>query len=248
MGNKRQSMGHSLRLAGELRPLQKQDFFFVGEDSYDDLAERSLPSYLEGHSLLASALALPVDQEVEVIDLGAGTGVTTAFVLKAYARAKVVAVDLFAEMLTHAAQRLRPFDGRYELVQKDNSEYLRTRRNPVDAIVSAFCAHHLDDRGKRDLFSLAYDKIKPGGRFALLDLTTFVDPVLRELAQRDTIEYMRASVSDAHAQDQWIHHWTTVNRPAPADLMVKWMTRVGFSAEIVFRRYETALIVGARRD
>jgi tRNA (cmo5U34)-methyltransferase len=225
-----------------MKVLGIEDFFYVQDKSYDFLAEKSLPYYHEAHKMLVASLCYEQDEKLEIIDLGVGSGVTTAYILKNYPKAHVVGVDIFEEMLEGARKRLMPFKDRVSLVQSDNTSFLKRFDRKVNAVVSAFCIHHLDEEGKKELFRLISDVLLPGGRFLMLDLTTFDDVRLRELARRATIKHMQANVDDKEYKSKWIHHWNNINIPHPADKMVMWLREAGFNAEIVLRNYEVALI------
>jgi len=224
-----------------------KDFFYVPDKSYDYLAEKSLPYYHEAHHVLVSSLGFKKNQKAEIIDLGIGTGVTAAYILKNYPKVKVTGTDLFDEMLTGAEVRLKPFANRLTLKRADNVAYLKTLSQPVDAIVSAFCIHHLDPKGKKQLFRLAFKNLLPGGRFIMLDLTTFNDPLLKKTSRQSTINHMMANVKNKAYQAKWKHHWNNINKPSPADMMIQWLREAGFHAEIAFRNGEVAVLVATKR-
>lgn len=230
--------------------LSRQDFFFVRQHNYDDLAERSLPHYREAHDILMQILTANAETSTKAperaLDLGTGSGVTADAVLKALPRVTVTAVDLFPEMIEDARHRLAPWGERVRLVPSDNTEYLRANRETFDIVTAAFCIHHLDVAGKQDIFTRIYDALHPGGLFILLDLTTFSDSILRAHARRDTESYMRSRVTDPDVQAEWLNHWNNINKPDPADDQVAWLRKAGFLAETVCRWFEVALI-SARR-
>jgi len=221
------------------------DFFYVSDRSYDLTAEKALPHYHEAHKLLVSCLPFPRDAKIEVVDLGVGSGVTSAYILKNFPNARVTGVDLFPEMLDEARPRLKPFADRMTLVQSENTTFLASAETKVDAIVSAFCIHHQDEQGKKDLFAAIQKRLKPGGVFLMLDWTIFNSPHLHKIARANTMRHLEANVSDAAYREKWAHHWNFINIPSSADDMVKWMNGFGFCSEIVFRDFELALIHAA---
>lgn len=229
-----------------MKVLGIDDFFYVSDRSYDFLADKSLPYYHEAHKMLVSSLCFKREEEFEVIDLGVGSGVTSAYILKNYPKARITGVDLFDEMLEDAKIRLKPFEDRVTLVRGDNAEFLRTFSRKVNIVVSAFCIHHLGEAGKKELFRLIHDILLLGGRFLMLDITTFADPCLREQARQATIDHMKEHVQDEGYRAKWIHHWNNINTPHPADEMVQWAESANLQAEIVFRAREVALIAFLR--
>jgi ubiquinone/menaquinone biosynthesis C-methylase UbiE len=154
------------------------DFFYVSDRSYDLTAEKALPHYHEAHRLLVSCLPFPRDAKIEVIDLGVGSGVTSAYVLKNFPNARVTGVDLFPEMLDEARPRINPFADRVTLVQSENTKFLASAETKVDAIVSAFCIQHQDEQGQKG-FVRRHSKTAQTGRRILdarLDDFQFAPP------------------------------------------------------------------------
>jgi tRNA (cmo5U34)-methyltransferase len=196
--------------------------------------------------MLVASLHFDREQEIEIIDLGVGSGVTSAYILRNLPNAKIIGIDLFDEMIDAARTRLKSFEKRVTLIKSDNTEFIKNFNRKVHVIVSAFCIHHLDEKDKKEIFRLIYNRLLPGGRFLMLDLTTFNDLCLRELARKATIEHMMAHVEDEECRKQWIHHWNNINIPHPADSMVAWLKEAGFKSETIFRNYEVALLEGIR--
>jgi tRNA (cmo5U34)-methyltransferase len=223
-----------------------EDFFYVEDASYDHTAERALPHYHEAHRLLVKCIPYDRQDRIEVLDLGVGSGVTSAYILDAFPDARVIGIDLFDQMLGLARHRLERFADRMTFVSSDNTEFLRTSGRQVDAIVSAFCIHHLDEEGKRNLFNAAWRCLRPGGVFLMLDWTTFLSPHLRSASRDHTLAHLEANVSDAAYREKWAYHWNNINIPSPADEMIRWMSEAGLAAETVFRDLEIALLFGAR--
>lgn len=228
--------------------LGERHFFYVGQDNYDDIAERSLPHYVEGHRAMAAILRQMAPHAQDALDLGTGSGFTAQMVLEALPAVRVAGVDLFDSMLSHARARLQPFGSRVALTVSDNTAWLRANvGRKFDVVTSAFCIHHLDANGKRELFGLIAAALRPGSLFLMLDLTTFAHPAVRQLARDTTQTYMLANVADESTRKEWLHHWNFINIPDPADDMVAWLRQAGLQAETVCRWWEVALILAVAK-
>ena len=107
----------------------------------------------------------PLDDRMDVLDFGAGTGLISVHVAPLVN--KIVAVDTSEAMLAEltAKPELR---GKVEAVCVDIT------KNPLDArfdmVVSAMAMHHVPDTV--GLIQSFADHLKPGGRLALADLDT----------------------------------------------------------------------------
>jgi SAM-dependent methyltransferase len=117
-------------------------------------------------AIASSILAhIPLDDSMEVLDFGAGTGLLTAYVAPRVHR--VVAVDTSESML--AALAAKP-----ELSGKVQAVCVDITREPLgthfDLVLSAMAMHHVPDTAA--LIQSFADHLKPGGRLGLADLDT----------------------------------------------------------------------------
>src|SRR5581483_209552 len=123
-------------------------------------------------ALLASLLPFPPDAPLRVLDLGAGYGIVTGTVLRAFPRARVTLFDLSEAMLEHARSRLAPHAAQLDYAVGDLSrpDWLDAVHGPYDAVVSAAVLHNLRDGPRiaaiyRELATI----LSPGGAFLCLD-------------------------------------------------------------------------------
>ena len=130
----------------------------------------TLPGY---ERLQEETVAATVDLSPgTILELGVGTGVTSARLLAAHPGARLVGLDASAPML-EAARAALPAE-RVELVLGRLEDSLPA--GPFDLVVSALAVHHLDAAGKRDLFRRIAGRLAPGGRFVLADVVVPRDP------------------------------------------------------------------------
>jgi tRNA (cmo5U34)-methyltransferase len=101
-----------------------------------------------------------------VLELGTGTGETARRVLARHPAAVLLGVDASAEMLGHARAAL-PAD-RVDLRVGRLEDPLPEGR--FDLVVSVLTVHHLDGRGKAELFARAAAILAPGGRLVVGDV------------------------------------------------------------------------------
>ncbi len=218
----------------------RDDFFFVVQDNYDEHIELAVPFYRQMHEELVS-LCPKTDGPLRVLDLGCGTGKTSAVFLANFPGTTVRAVDLFEEMLSHARARLTKFRDRVEYVQGD------FRQVPLgggyDVCASALAIHHLLADEKRDLFFRIFQALAPGGRFLMIDWTKFRNVELQSLAAGVAERHAIETVPRAEIVRAWIEHWRGKNLPQSIEDLTTWLSEAGFpSAECVMRYYGMALI------
>jgi cyclopropane fatty-acyl-phospholipid synthase-like methyltransferase len=127
---------------------------------------------------IAPLLALGLNHEQTLVDLGAGTG---TFALAAAPHCKrVVAVDVSREMLRALEAKIAGAGIRnIETVQAGFLSYAH-HGEPVDVVYSRHALHHLPDFWKAIALTRIAAMLKPGGVFFLRDLVYSFDPAEAE--------------------------------------------------------------------
>lgn len=152
-----------------------------------------------------------------VLELGTGTGETARRVLARHPAAVLLGVDASAEMLGHARAAL-PAD-RVDLRVGRLEDPLPEGR--FDLVVSVLTVHHLDGRGKAELFARAAAILAPGGRLVVGDVVVPLeagDAVTPIDGDYDTPD----SVSD----------------------QLSWITAAGLLPSLQWARRDLAVVVG----
>jgi ubiquinone/menaquinone biosynthesis C-methylase UbiE len=137
--------------------------FDAGAAAYDDLTDRN-PGYHEHLRVSASRLGLPADSSgLRLLDVGCGTGASTAALLSAAPGATIVGVDASAGMLEQA--RAKRWPGNVEFVHLPAEELATGLSGPFDAVFAAYLVRNLTDPDGplRTLRSL----LRPGGTIAV---------------------------------------------------------------------------------
>lgn len=136
------------------------DLFNEKAKDWDADEMKRLISSAVGASILKH---VPLDQQMDVMDFGAGTGLISSHVVPLVN--KIVAVDISKAMLDKLV--LKPeLQGKVEAVCQDITD------KPIDAqfdlIMSAMALHHVEDTQK--LITIFSGHLKPGAMVALADL------------------------------------------------------------------------------
>ncbi len=138
--------------------------FAVHARSYDKLVG-SNPGYHEHLRMSARRMGLPNGGAgLRVLDLGCGTGASTAALLDAAPNADITGVDASVEMLAHA--RRKPWPANVRFVHGNAEDLARSRiTGSYDGILAAYLLRNLTDRNAalRQFYSL----LKPGAPLAL---------------------------------------------------------------------------------
>lgn len=154
-------------------------------DYYDDWIRKAVPGYDDMFAIARELLPFPEGAEVDVLDLGAGTGLFSRLVLGKYPRSRFVLVDVAEKMLDVARERFRDHPGQFGYRVEDYRDLREEGR--YDLVISALSIHHLADPEKRTLFARVHAALRDGGIFLNIDQIRGGDPgaagaLLRHLA------------------------------------------------------------------
>ncbi len=146
-------------------------------DHYDQTRRQLIPCFDAFYRTAVDLLPFAPTKHLDVLDLGAGTGLLAGMIMQRYPNARMVLLDASEKMLRRARARLKDAKNQPECRLGNFASAPLGGR--YDAIVSALAIHHLDADGKRRLFSEAHRCLKPQGVFVNAD---------QVLGSSDTIE------------------------------------------------------------
>lgn len=142
-----------------------RDAFNAFATEYDSQREFVIPD-LKGFYTAAVWVAKTDRKAPDILDIGAGTGLLSAFFLQKFPDATFTLMDIAENMLEVAKERFRE-RGRIRYVVCDYSK--ADLGGPYDIICSALSIHHLETNDKRQLFHRVFSALRPGGIFINAD-------------------------------------------------------------------------------
>ena len=143
---------------------------------YDSQRRKLIPCFDDFYNTAASLVQL--DHEApRILDLGAGTGLFSSYMLRKYSQAKLTLIDLSTGMLDIAKERFEEA-GASEVTYLAGDYSTFEDAEPYDAIISSLSIHHLEDEAKQTLFSRIFQLLKPGGVFVNADQVLGETPFL----------------------------------------------------------------------
>lgn len=210
---------------------------------YDLSRRRLIPCYDMFYSTAAELAARSIkDASPVILDLGAGTGLLSEFVLNKIGPASLYLLDESAEMLAKAQQRLAEYNP-LVFVQQMTEPLPSTK---FHAVISSLAIHHLTDKDKRDLFKRIYESLRPGGIFInaeqILGPTEWQDQMFEDMH----LNGARALGSDENeiraAQERM-----KIDRCATLEEQISWLREVGFkNSGTFFQHFRFAVYAGLK--
>jgi tRNA (cmo5U34)-methyltransferase len=184
--------------------------FHFRPDEYIELMESELPDYYRLQDETAAATGSGASR---LLELGTGTGETALRVLRRHPGASLTGLDVSADMLAVARDRLVA-DLRVARLEDPLPP------GPFDLVFSALCVHHLDGPGKADLFRRVARVLVPGGRFVLGDVVVPEDPA-------DAVTPLGEGY----------------DKPSRVDEQLAWLADAGFDASVVWAARDLAVLL-----
>jgi tRNA (cmo5U34)-methyltransferase len=194
------------------------------------------PSRAERFQLICDLFPFPHDARVTILDVGAGYGPVSMFILDRYPHATCIAQDGSEPMLNRARHLVAKYGERAKLHRSDlfDTSWLPAQFGPFDAAVSSSCLHNLRDFKRiREIYGEIRAHLKPGGAFLNADLVNAPTAALHQ--RYDGVAAARRHREGAAAEDlaALVRHGTpaTATRvpfPATLDQHLAALKAVGF--------------------
>jgi len=214
------------------------------------------PNRAERFQLICDLLPFPHDANVVILDVGAGYGPLSRFILDRYRYATCVAHDGSEPMLNRARSLAASYGERFKTHLSDlfATNWLPTEIGPFDAAVSSICLHNLRDSDRiSEIYREIRAHLKSGGIFLNEDL---INAPTAELKERyDTVSARRRQRAGTSTEDlqamvrgsssHAAEHATRDSFPATLDQHLAALKAAGFkTVDCFWKDLRRALIGG----
>lgn len=224
-----------------MNPEVKKQFDEAAKD-YDRQRRQLIPRFDDFYGTGADLAEAPHD-EPEILDLGAGTGLFSSYLLKKYPMARLTLMDMSETMLETARDRFRHVAHVRYVVEDYSSSPLG---GPYDIVISSLSIHHLTHPKKRELFRTVFESLRNGGIFVNADQaqgeTPEADALYKTYWER-SIQKSGLSPEDIKAAKK--RRMLDIN--ATTTEQIRWIREAGFAeADCVYKHYDFAVFFGKK--
>lgn len=212
-------------------------------NQYDRDIVNAIPFHKDIHLLIAKYVEKHFGQKpVEVLDLGAGTAITSAIIQSVSPQANFDIVDFSKQMLAGAKKRMGTKNSRFILADYATFKF----EKKYDVVTTVIGLHHQSHAGKRQMFKKIFSLLKSGGVFILGDLVTHRDD--RDAARNNALHYhhLVEKAASEKALTEWAHHHQFLNNLAPIEDQIEWLKEAGFKVNQLFCKFNTALLIAKK--
>ena len=217
-----------------------QHVFDITAATYDRDRARLIPGHDDFYS---AAIDLLPPEPAHILDLGAGSGILTGFVMHARPAAHIHLIDFSDPMLSLARQRLGP-DPRLTFEIADYTTAPLPEN--LDAVISALSIHHLPDDAKRALFPRIFAALRPGGIFINAEHILAPTPEAEAATTNQWLDDIRAAgASERQIAESLLRQQE--DRCATIDDQLTWLRESGFVRARCTYQYSRFAVMAAER-
>ena len=220
----------------------RQAFNKFAQD-YDSQREYVIPEMRQYYGAAVWAMESPAP-EPAILDVGAGTGLLSAFLLEKFPDARLTLMDIAENMLDEARKRFATRAGTgYVICDYSRSEL----SGPYDIVCSALSIHHLAPEDKRRLFGRIFKALTPGGMFVNADQAEGETPYFRERYLEYWNEFLRNGPMTEAQHAEILKRRDTLDRNEKLSVQLTWLKEAGFADVDVVYRNRTFIVTVARK-
>lgn len=206
--------------------------FDEGADDYDKNRKHLIPCFDDFYGLAIESIEFKGDNP-KVLDLGAGTGLFSKFLLDKYPNAEITLVDFAENMLKKAKLRFKDYPN-FKYICDDylNIEF----REKFDIIISSLSIHHLKENDKKRLYGRCFDFLKDGG--ILINADQVLSPSKK--LEKSFINNVNQRILESPLDEEYIkiaNERKKFDDPSLLSLQIKWLKDFGFKIVDVPYKY-----------
>jgi tRNA (cmo5U34)-methyltransferase len=220
----------------------RQAFNKFAQD-YDSQREFIIPEMRQYYGAAVWAMESPAPKPA-ILDVGAGTGLLSAFLLEKFPDARLTLMDISENMLDEAKKRFATRPGtEYVICDYSRSEL----GGPYDIVCSALSIHHLAPEDKRRLFGRIFMALTPGGMFVNADQAEGETPYFRQRDLEYWNEFLRNGPMTEAQHVEILKRRDTLDRNEKLSVQLTWLREAGFPDVDVVYKNRTFIVTAARK-
>jgi tRNA (cmo5U34)-methyltransferase len=186
-----------------------------------------------------------VGESPRVLDVGAGTGIYSGFLLKRYSNADITMIDFSKNMLDEARRKFAYSENiRYVCDNYFTHDYGLEK---YDIILSALSIHHLKPDEKRALYGIFCNLLDRNGEFLNADIVSRGVPDIDAKYDDQWTRFVKSSIGKNGVLIDSFDKGRELDSPSPAAVQLQWLDEAGFTVtDCPFKYFNFAVMYGRK--
>lgn len=223
-----------------------QSVFDKCASQYDLSRKKLIPCFDDFYQVAIKEIPFPKEKNIDVLDLGAGTGLMAGLVASNYSNAKIQLIDIAEKMLLEANQKLKFFKNDFSYTVANYSK-VQSFGKKFDLIISSLSIHHLTGPEKHDVFKSIYEHLKPDGIFINADQVLGDTEEIEKIYRSKWIE----QVKELGANDQELNaalERMKEDKMSTLSSQTHWLKEAGFvNVNCWYKNYSFVVFSGTKK-
>ncbi|OED03967.1 methyltransferase [Methanosarcina sp. A14] len=209
---------------------------------YDQQRKKFIPCFDDFYRVSVSMASVNMENP-KILDIGAGTGLLSAFLMERYPDASFTLIDISEKMLDVAKDRFKG-NSNVKYIVADYSKYSFVEK--YDMVVSALSIHHLEDEEKQKLYKKSYSLLEQNGIIINADQvhgeTSFIETLNKKI-WKHYVENSGLSEEEILAG----YERTKLDKDSTLDQQINWLKEAGFfDVSCIYKFYQFAVMFGRK--
>lgn len=222
-----------------------QEHFDSEAQHYDNLILTLIPHYNKMIDVLIEGLPFDKEEDLNILDLGCGTGNISKKIKNRFSTANITCVDISENMIDIAKNKLSDYSNiTYKLANFQNISL----NEDYDAVVSSLAIHHLEtDLDKKKLYEKIFNSLAECGVFYNADVVLGSSDYLQAMYIKKWKEFMAKNHSHEDIENKWMPTHRAEDNPSKMSDHIKWLDDVGFKqVDVLWKYYNYGVYGGVK--
>ena len=216
--------------------------FNENSSQYDSQRNKLIPCFDDFYSI-AISIAETNTNNPNILDIGAGTGLLSSFILEKFPDANVTLIDISEKMLDVAKERFKA-NPKVTYIIDDYTKYKFDKK--YDVVISSLSIHHLTGDEKKQLYHNIYSSLNENGVFINADQVLGESPFIEALYKRD----WRYKVENSGLSREEIlsaYERAKLDKMSTLEDQINWLQDSGFlDVDCVYKYYNFVVLFGRK--
>ena len=214
---------------------------------YDKWIKKAISCFDDLFTISIEIIPFPKESKIRVLDLGAGTGLFSKFIIDKYPNAEFVLYDVADKMLEVARDRFKDNLNKFEFIVDDYKNIKTKKIGSFDLIISSLSIHHLENSEKQKLFKASFDVLNKKGVFINVDEIKGETDYTQKLYWNNWLQKIRDNKIPEDQIEASIQRRKKYDRESTLFDQIKWLKQAGFSdVDCVYKNYFIGIFFGMK--